>query len=156
MSSELIKELIIYAVSGALGTLGFVLMCNIKVKKLPFAVLGSLLVIMIWFFVSMLTTNVFIPNLIATMFGTLYSEIMARVTKAPTTIYLIPSIITLVPGSRLYYTMSDLVHYDFAAMSTDGRDTFFVALGIAVGIVIITTIFGYFTTIKKRKQALKR
>ena len=156
MSSDLVKELIIYAVSGSLGTLGFVLMCNIRVKKLPFAVLGSLFVVIIWFFVSMFTTDVFLPNLIATMFGTLYSEIMARVTKAPTTIYLIPSIITLVPGSRLYYTMSDLVRYDFAAMSTDGRDTLLVALGIAVGIVIITTIFGYFTTLKKRKRAFKR
>ena len=152
MSSDLIKELIRYAVSGALGTLGFVLMCNIRVKKLPFAVLGSLLVVIIWFFVSMTTTDVFIPNLVAAMFGTLYAEIMARVTKAPTTIYLIPSIITLVPGSRLYYTMSDLVHYDFAAMSTDGRDTLLVALGIAVGIVIVTTLFDFFSTIKKTRS----
>ena len=155
MSSDLIKELIRYTVSGALGTLGFVLMCNIRAKKLPFAVLGSLFVIIIRFFVSMVTADVFLPDLAAAMFGTLYAEIMARVTKAPTTIYLIPSIITLVPGSRLYYTMSDLVHYDFAAMRTDGRDTLLVALGIAVGVVVITTLFGYFSTIKKRKRALR-
>ena len=72
--------------------------------------------------------------------GAGFSEIMARVTKAPVPVYMMPCVITLVPGSKLYETMFGIVTGDFATAATAGMSTLEIALGIAGGIVIASVL----------------
>ena len=72
---------------------------------------------------------------------TLYAEVLARVVKAPATVFLIPSIIPLVPGGRLYYTMRAIVDGDADNAKSYAMETIVIALGIAVGIVVISLVF---------------
>ena len=76
----------------------------------------------------------------AAMITTIYAEIMARVLKAPVAIYSNPSIIPLVPGGSLYYTMAALMAGDQQEFIARGTDTLMTALGIAVGIIAISVI----------------
>ena len=61
--------------------------------------------------------------------------------KAPATVFLIPSIIPLVPGGRLYYTMRAIVDGDADSAKIYAMETIVIALGIAVGIVVISLVF---------------
>ena len=75
------------------------------------------------------------------MFAMLYAEVLARLRKTPSTVYLIPAIITLIPGGALYYTMQNLVIWDAERFIHYGLYTVQTVLGIAVGIIAVAAIF---------------
>ena len=58
----------------------------------------------------------------------------------PTTAFIMPSVISLVPGGSLYYTLLHLINKDSASALTSGTNTLLTAGGIAVGIVIVSVI----------------
>ena len=152
---EALLQLLTYFLSGTCATIGFGMLYRIRLRRLPLSVLGAGIAVFAWFTFLYYSKNVFVSNMIAAMIGTLYAEIAARISKAPTTIYLIPSVIPLVPGGDLYYTMAGIVGSDFAAFNEHGRQTLIIALGIAVGIVIVTSIFGLLGTHKKQRLTRK-
>lgn len=135
--------LILLAVSGVIGTLGYAMMYRVRLRRIAFAMLGGLLTVVCWYLICTVTGDLFLSNMAAAMAGTLYAETAARVTKAPTTIYLIPAVISLVPGGRLYYSMLGIVRTDFSSFAAYAKETFLVALGIAVGIVVVTSLVSY-------------
>ncbi len=76
----------------------------------------------------------------ATFFAALaagfYAEIAARVRRRPATLYMIASIIPLVPGSGMYYTMlSSLEGNTFRSVEL-GLSTIMTAFAIAAGLAI--------------------
>ena len=48
-----------------------------------------------------------------TVFATLFAELLARIMKSPTTVFLIPAIIPFVPGARLFFMMYSLLNSEF-------------------------------------------
>ena len=69
-----------------------------------------------------------------------YCEIIARIRKAPVTVFLSAALVVLVPGGALYYTI-----YNILAKNTDmaisyGTTTAITCLGIIAGISIATVI----------------
>ncbi len=85
--------------------------------------------------------SLLLQNLIPATIVTLYAELLARLVKAPATVFLIPSIIPLVPGGRLYYTMRAIVDGNEIKAKIFAKQTLVIALGIAVGIVIVSLVF---------------
>ena len=77
---------------------------------------------------------------IATLFIAIIGEVMARIKKMPSTIFVFPAIIPLVPGIGLYQTMLKLVQNDFSAALTQGVQTVFIAGAIAVAVAIINVL----------------
>ena len=80
-------------------------------------------------------------NFVASLFAAFVSEFLAKHIKAPVTVFLTPTILPLVPGSSLYYTIEA-----FFQGNLHGTLTHFAALGrticaILLGIVIVNTIF---------------
>lgn len=98
--------------------------------------------------------NLFVDFMIAAAFGTLLSEILARLTKSPATIYLIPALLPMVPGGSLYYTTFAIVTGNPVNTKYYFKRTALAALGIAVGLVIVTVFNYYWKEIKFRKKAL--
>lgn len=98
------------------------------------------------------TTNLFINYMIAAAFGTIMAEVLARITKAPATIYLIPAILPMVPGGSLYYTTFNIVAGNQHLARYYGKRTALAALGIAVGLVIVSVIFFYHNEYKQWKH----
>ena len=88
--------------------------------------------------------GIFLPTLLASMVGTLYGEIFARLRKAPATLYLIIAVLPLIPGSTLYYTMSYGVQKKWEMCEYFGNVTGQYALAIAAGMSLVWTLFSMF------------
>lgn len=138
-----IKELIISLLAAMLGSLGFSILFYIKPKRLALAAVGSLLICGIYFLFKELLGGEMVPNLIAAFAGALFSEICARLTKAPVPVYLVPSTMPLVPGGLLYETMKYFVRGAYGEAADCALLTLQVAAGISGGI-IAASVFGIF------------
>ena len=77
---------------------------------------------------------------LATIAVSILAEILARVLKAPATIFLVIGIIPLVPGGGLYYTMDYLISGDFAMFTAKGLQTAAAAGAIAAGASMVTSL----------------
>ena len=89
-----------------------------------------------WFFGN----GVFLPSVVAAAFASIYAEAMARVEKAPATVFYIPALIPLIPGGSLYYTMSYAVLGQWDQVQRYGASTAYCALGIAVGMSLVLSV----------------
>jgi len=78
--------------------------------------------------------------LFATILVSVFSELAARIWKAPATVFLLSGIIPLVPGGGLYYAMSYLLDGDFASFAQKGIETASYAGAIAAGVSIVSSI----------------
>ena len=133
-------ELVKLIITGALGAFGFAFFFNIKPKHVLFAAIGGAIATLVYALIDMAEINLFVSNFAATLVCVVYSTVMARVLKTPSMVFITASIIPLVPGGSLFYTMSNLILGDSAAAKLYGLNTLQVALGIAGGIVIESLI----------------
>ena len=86
------------------------------------------------------------------MVASLYSEIMARIRKYPATSYLVVSIFPLIPGSGVYYTIVHAMEGDMESFASKGIFTLAIAGAMALGILLVVTIFRMTTARKRRKS----
>ena len=131
---------VVMLITAALSTLGFSILFYTHPRRLPVATLGGLLTTAVYLLAGHFIGGELFPNMLAALAGAGYSEIMARVTKVPVPVYMVPCVIPLVPGSGLYSTMFSFVTGDYAAAATAGMRTLRIALGIAGGIVIASVL----------------
>ncbi len=136
--------------AAAAGTLGFALLFNSRPQRLFFGALGGGLIWVVYLILTRYLTSDFLCVTLAAAFGAAYAEIMARVCKAPATVFTILSEIALIPGGSLYITMHHLVGGRQAEALQYGLHTVMVALAIALGIVLVTAFTTSFFSKKKR------
>ena len=127
-------------ITATVSTFGFSILFFVHPRRLPVATLGGVLTCGVYLLAVHLLGGELIPNMLAALVGAGFSEVMARVTKTPVPVYMMPCIITLVPGSKLYATMFSIVTGDYATASAEGMCTLEIALGIAGGIVIASVL----------------
>lgn len=77
-----------------------------------------------------------VPTLLAALLVGLLGEFFSRRIKAPALIIILPGIIPLVPGSRLYTTMLHFVQEEFWLATDQAVQTAFIAGAIALGILL--------------------
>jgi uncharacterized membrane protein YjjB (DUF3815 family) len=138
--------------STAVGTCAFSLIFRVRLSRLPFGTLGGLLAGYTWMISSLYIDSVFITNMIAALLATVYSEIMARVLKTPSTVFLTPSILPLVPGAAIYQTTYALVNSNHADILLYGGKTLQTGIGIAGGIIIVSIIGSFFRPLRPSLQ----
>ncbi len=136
--------------AAAAGTLGFAILFNSRPKRLFLGALGGGLTWVIYLILARHLTPDFLCVALAAAFGAVYAEILARVCKAPATVFTILSEIALIPGGSLYITMHHLVGGRQTEALQYGMHTVMVALAIAVGIVLVTAFTTSFFSKKKR------
>lgn len=78
--------------------------------------------------------------LLVSIFSAAYAEIAAKYAKAPATLFLIPALIPLVPGSYVYYMMLSLVQDNYIATRRYGLLTAQWAIGLAAGISVVAVV----------------
>ncbi len=128
-------------VTAALGTAGYCLNVNVKRNRIVYGCVGGVISTLLYCVFVEAQLSLLLQNLIPAAVVTFYAEVLARVVKAPATVFLIPSIIPLVPGGRLYYTMRAIVDGEGADAKVFAMETIVIALGIAVGIVVVSLVF---------------
>ena len=136
-------QYVITVVTGALGAFGFALIARIQLKHLFAATFGGLMSWTAFLLVEVPTGSLFLGSLVAAVLVYTWSELMARVEKAPVTIFLVPGILPLLPGSFLYYSMLGLLNDDVASFQYYGLTTIAVTLGIACGVVGASVVITY-------------
>ena len=92
------NQAILQIVCGVLGTFAFALFFHVAPRHLVLATVGGGLSWLLYLLVFAQGNGVFLSALAASFGICLWSEIMARVRKAPTNIFLIPGIIPCCPA----------------------------------------------------------
>ncbi|MBR5881720.1 MAG: threonine/serine exporter family protein [Clostridia bacterium] len=131
--------------------LGIAVIFDVPPKKMFWAMVGSIISCVLMLIGDKYGLDPLITNMIATAIPCVYCEIMARVLKTPTTVFMIPTLLPLVPGSRLYYTM----FYLFSGEQELFLDNMLIAVkictGIAVAIIVVTGAMRWIEAAKKQR-----
>lgn len=146
------NEMLVQIAMGAIGSLGFSIWFNVRGKALVFAVIGGALGWAVYLLTGGAFPNDLASYLYASMAVTLYAEVLARMLKTPVTVFLVSSIIPLIPGGQLYYTMEFCVGGDFANFSTRGVYTISVATMIALGIMAVMMCMRLYSSIRHHEH----
>ena len=77
---------------------------------------------------------------------------MLPIVDRPAISYLVVSVFPLLPGGGIYYTMSHAVHGDIVQFSQKGMQTVSIAGAMAVGILMISTLFRLITTWRNERM----
>ena len=131
--------------------LGIAVIFDVPPKKLLWAMIGSIISCVIMLIGDKFGLDPLLSNMIATAVPCVYCEMMARLLKTPTTVFMIPSLLPLVPGSRLYYTM----FYLFSGEQQLFLDNMLIAVkictGIAMAIIVVTGAMRWIEAAKKQR-----
>lgn len=121
------------------ASLAFAIVFNIPRNKLLLSALGGMLGQLVYVVFQLVISNDVILYLLATIAISLYAEVLARLTKSPTTIYLAVALIPLVPGGGIYYTMLYFINGEMDLGITTGVHTLLISGALAVGIIMISS-----------------
>ena len=123
------------------GCVGFAILFNVHGGGMWLCTLGGVATWMVYLLAQQLGYGVYSMNFFATLVAALYAETMARIRKYPVTSYLVVSTFPLLPGAGIYYTMSLGLAGDFHAALAKGLETAGIAGCLAVGILLVSTLF---------------
>ena len=134
-----LSNMILQVVTAFLGSLGFSMLFNVRGSKLFIAGLGGALSWGLYLLLGPYLENDSFKYFFASVFVTIYAEIFARIKKSPTTSFLVPSFIPLIPGGALYSTMKYALNNDWSMFADKAAYTFQLALALAGGIVAVSS-----------------
>ena len=134
----------------ALGALGYGMFFGQKRWKLLFTLIGGGAAWMLYLLLFDWIGSVFVSALVVSMAATAYSQVLARVLKAPATVFIFPVMVPLVPGSGLYYTVSNWLLEDNDNILRYAESTLETALGLALGIVIVIALTKVISSFKRK------
>ncbi len=134
------------------GCCGFCILFNVHGRGLVLCIIGGAAAWMVYLLCGALGCDVYAANLFAAVFAALYAEIMARVRKCPATPYLVIATIPMLPGAGVYYTMSLGLEGSMMASVAKGLQTIGIAGSLAVGILLVSTVFRVLTAFLSRRE----
>lgn len=150
------QRLFIEILASAGSTLAFGVLFNLKGKKLIAASIGGAIGWIIFICFKYNGTSEPGSFFLSAVGITIYSEIIARVLKTPVTSTLIASLIPLVPGSGIYFTMFYFVQNKIQEATQKGVDTLLVTIAITVGIVMVSTFSQIYYKIRRYSKINKK
>lgn len=130
----------IQIITGTVGTLGFSLLFNVRGKRIVFATLGGFISWTLYILFNYATASEVLSYFLSAALITVYCEIMARVIKTPTSTFILPSLIPLIPGASLYRTMRTVFSGDMGATLDMAVHTLKLAAALALGIIVASAV----------------
>lgn len=135
------EKMIVQLAASFGGSMGFALLFHLDRKHLLSASLGGVLGWGVYLSAMRFGGDLFRASLTASAATALYAELLARREKAPATLFFIPGIVPLIPGSMLYYAMNAVVRGDLDGARRYSGLTVLYALSIAGGISLVWACF---------------
>lgn len=135
--------MVVQIIAALVGSVGFAIFFKMKGRQIALAGIGGAVTWMVYLFVQSFVIGYFVPYFAAAVFVAVYAEIMARINRAPATIFLTAAAVPLIPGGSLYYTMAGLVNKDEVLFTQSGEAAIVIALAIAMGFVVVAVITRY-------------
>ena len=121
--------------------LGFVF--HIQKKDLVWAGVGGALTRCAVIVMPEVTDFVFLQSLAAAVVAALFAEIMAMRRRSPSTVFLYPAIIPLIPGGTIYYVAMYLLMEDEVHALAYTSECVQALCGICIGFVAVSTFTYY-------------
>ena len=143
---------IIQILTGFVGSVGFAVLFNVRRKRLVAATIGGLLSWLLFVVLGAYITSEPIRYFIVALVISAYAEIMARLLKSPTTTFITTSLIPLIPGGSLYYTMVNIFQGNMDTFLQKAIYTLQLTSALALGIIISTTLAKIVWRNKKHKN----
>ena len=126
-----------------IASIGFGLKFHMQKQYLLWAGLGGSLTRLCYLLLIEVIDTRLIYSLLAAMFASLYAEIMAMKFKMPSTVFMYPAVIPLLPGNLIYNTAANFLLKNTNAMWRDAADCVLTLIGIIIGFVLISTLSYY-------------
>ena len=142
----------IQCLSALVACAGFALVFNVHGKGFILCVLGGGIAWAFYCIASYFGLSEPMCYFVASIISGLYSEIMARIRKYPATSYLVISLIPLFPGAGVYYATKFFVQNDMSACAAKGSATIAIGGAIAIGVLVVSTIFRLYSSWQQRKK----
>jgi uncharacterized membrane protein YjjB (DUF3815 family) len=133
-------ELALALLWALLATMGFGLLFRAPIRDLPFAALGGALAWGAYMGMRILSDSDAFSYFAASIAVGLYAETLAGLLKRPAALFILCSIIPLVPGGGMYYTMFYAVSGRADAASSALFATLSAAGAIAAGLAVASAI----------------
>lgn len=129
----------------------FCLLYNMRGSIIWIASLGGALGWFVYLCFNPLQNDI-VQFFLATVATAIYSEIMARVCKKPATGYQIVSLLPLVPGGGIFYTMEYCVIGNNTMFIQTGLHTLGIAGALAMGILLVSSIVRLIHRVRSLKE----
>lgn len=147
------EQMIIQLIAATLGTFAFSMVFHLRKEFLGWAALGGFISWAVYLLMlNKAGQNLFISCLFSAICVAFYGEFMARKLKGPTTVFVIPGVLPLIPGSSLYYTMYYAVSTDWAMAKYYGFMMVQYMLAISIGISLVMGIFAMYRNVKENRK----
>ncbi len=143
-------------VMAIIGSIGFGMIYNVRDKNLVAVGVGGGVAWATYLLLYGIIKNETVCYFIVSVLVSLYAEVMARVLKAPTTIFLTPSLIPLVPGASLYYSMTFMFSNNLELFSGKAFETLQLAAALALGVIVSSAVMKFINAIIIKKIIKKR
>lgn len=150
---ELSPSLTVQLVSCTAACVGFAYWFNVKGIQVMYAGIGAFFTWLVYALLYNAGYSNFLATLVGSIFVAAYAQVMARVNKAPATIFQTVCVFPLVPGPNLYYMMYCIVMEEHGMAVSEGLTLLVTCLGIALGFIVVEILNKYiFRPILKLKK----
>ena len=156
MTDYLTTELIVRVIASFIASLGFAIILRVDPKHIVYGAAVGTATYVIYYTVLYFGGGLFAAGFISTTFTALFAEILARIRRAPSIVFLLPGVIPTVPGGDLYRAMRDLISGSIQSALSNFAAALNRALGIAGGIVTVSILFGIYLDSKKKFKSRKK
>lgn len=130
----------VHAVLSFISCLGFGVLFNVQKRTLLLAAVNGAIGWTILLVLDIPQVSYIFANLLSAFVVGLLAEFFAVVQKTPATSFIVIGIIPLVPGFRVYRSMLFFVRGELDEGLAEGVHSCFMAVAIAVGIILATSI----------------
>lgn len=146
-------NLINHFIYSVLGTVGYAVYFQVPMKLLPYiGLIGGSGWILNVIMVDYLSVSSAYANLSSAILVAALSEVAARFSKNPVTMFIIPGIIPLVPGYMLYQTIYHITQGSMDLGLFTGLSALASAGAIAIGVMLVSSIGKISMKIVSNKQ----
>ncbi len=146
------ENTIVQFITAFIGSLSFSFVFNQRRSIMLVASMGSICCFGSYLVGTYYYEGELFPCLLASAVAALYAEVLARVMKAPATLFLVPAILPVIPGSKLYYAMSNVVRKDWYQARVYGFSAVESAIAIAIGISLVWACSVMIQNISKNRK----
>ena len=136
-----------------IGCIGFSIYYNIHGPGILVCTIGGVLTWSAYLLAQNLGMGIIYANLLGGIVASVYAEAMARIRHFPAISYLVVSLFPLLPGAGIYYTMAYAVENEMTRFAAKGYQTAAIAAALALGIVLVSTIFRIWSNYKMTRNS---
>jgi uncharacterized membrane protein YjjB (DUF3815 family) len=135
-------NIILQIVLSAIATMGFSVIFNVPKKELIFCGLTGAAGWLIFMVVTNAsdTASATAATFFAAATVTAFARILSTMRKMPSSLYMVPGIIPLVPGIRIYFTMFYVINGDNTQALLEGIEALKLAGVIAIGLLTVLSL----------------